>query len=51
MATDNTAALCTDPVHNKAILDHIPVERWGEQEDLMGIEVFLASDASSYMNG
>lgn len=51
MATDNTAPLRADPVRNKAILDRIPAGRWGEPEDLKGIVVFLASEASSYMNG
>ena len=51
MATDNTAALQADPVRNKAILDRIPAGRWGEPEDLKGIVVFLASEASSYLNG
>jgi 2-deoxy-D-gluconate 3-dehydrogenase len=51
MATDNTAALQADPVRNKAILDRIPAGRWGKPEDLKGIAVFLASEASSYMSG
>jgi 2-deoxy-D-gluconate 3-dehydrogenase len=51
MATDNTAALRADPERNKAILDRIPAGRWGEPRDLMGIAVFLASDASEYVNG
>ncbi|MBN2354689.1 2-dehydro-3-deoxy-D-gluconate 5-dehydrogenase KduD [candidate division KSB1 bacterium] len=51
MATDNTAPLRADPARNKAILDRIPAGRWGEPEDLQGIAVFLASEASSYMNG
>ena len=51
MATDNTAALRADPERNKAILDRIPAGRWGEPEDLKGVAVFLASEASSYING
>ncbi|MCI0494193.1 2-dehydro-3-deoxy-D-gluconate 5-dehydrogenase KduD [candidate division KSB1 bacterium] len=51
MATDNTAALQADPVRNKAILDRIPAGRWGEPQDLKGIAVFLASEASSYLYG
>ncbi len=50
-ATENTAALRADPERNKAILDRIPAGRWGELEDLQGIAVFLASEASSYMQG
>jgi 2-dehydro-3-deoxy-D-gluconate 5-dehydrogenase len=51
IATDNTKALREDSVRNKSILDRIPAGRWGEPEDLMGTVVFLASDASSYLNG
>ncbi len=51
MATDNTAPLRADPVRSKAILDRIPAGRWGEPKDLQGVVVFLASEASSYMNG
>ena len=51
IATDNTAALRADAVRNKAILERIPHGRWGETEDLKGPIVFLASDASQYVNG
>jgi 2-deoxy-D-gluconate 3-dehydrogenase len=51
MATDNTAPLRADPVRNKAILDRIPAGRWGEPEDLKGVVVFLASEASAYLQG
>ena len=33
------------------MLDHIPADRWGEPADLMGAVVFLASNASNYVNG
>ncbi len=51
MATDNTAALRTDPDRAPAILERIPAGRWGKPADLMGAVVFLASSASDYMNG
>jgi 2-deoxy-D-gluconate 3-dehydrogenase len=51
MATENTRALREDPARNKAILDRIPAGRWGTPEDLQGPAVFLASDASHYMQG
>lgn len=51
MATDNTAPLRADPVRSKTILDRIPAGRWGEPADLKGVVVFLASNASSYMQG
>ena len=51
MATDNTAPLRADPVRSKAILERIPAGRWGLPDDLKGIAVFLASEASDYVNG
>jgi 2-deoxy-D-gluconate 3-dehydrogenase len=51
MATENTRALREDPERNKAILERIPTGRWGMPEDLQGTVVFLASDASAYING
>jgi 2-deoxy-D-gluconate 3-dehydrogenase len=51
MATDNTAALRADPERSKAILERIPAGRWGMPDDLKGVAVFLASEASNYVNG
>lgn len=51
MATDNTAALRADEARNSAILERIPAGRWGVPADLAGPVVFLASDASNYVNG
>lgn len=51
MATDNTAALRANEERSKAILDRIPAGRWGENTDLQGVAVFLASPASDYLNG
>ena len=51
IATDNTEALRNDEVRYKSILERIPQERWGTPEDLGGPAVFLASDASNYVNG
>lgn len=51
MATNNTKALREDPVRSKAILERIPAGRWGLPEDLKGVAVFLASQASDYLNG
>jgi len=51
MATDNTKPLREDPDRNRAILDRIPAGRWGTPDDLKGLVVFLASEASSYING
>ncbi|MDD6615737.1 MAG: gluconate 5-dehydrogenase [Lachnospiraceae bacterium] len=33
------------------IISKTPAERWGDPEDLMGPAVFLASDASDFVNG
>ncbi|WP_418114020.1 2-dehydro-3-deoxy-D-gluconate 5-dehydrogenase KduD [Vibrio scophthalmi] len=51
MATNNTAALRADELRNKEILDRIPAGRWGKPADLAGPCVFLASNASDYING
>lgn len=51
IATNNTQALREDPERSKAILDRIPVGRWGVPDDFKGPVVFLASSASDYVNG
>lgn len=51
MATEMTQALIDDPNRNKLILSRIPAGRWGQAQDLKGAAVFLASDASDYVNG
>jgi 2-deoxy-D-gluconate 3-dehydrogenase len=51
MATNNTAALRADENRNASILERIPAGRWGVPDDLAGPVVFLASQASDYVNG
>ena len=51
MDTDLNAALKSDPVRNEQILARIPAGRWGRPEDVQGAVIFLASDASDYLNG
>ncbi|WP_319519760.1 2-dehydro-3-deoxy-D-gluconate 5-dehydrogenase KduD [uncultured Martelella sp.] len=51
MATNNTAALRADEERSSEILGRIPAARWGLPRDLAGPVVFLASEASSYVNG
>ena len=49
--TDLPAAIKDDPVRGPQILSRIPMGRWGQPEELAGLAVFLASDASNYMHG
>lgn len=51
IATDNTQALQDDADRSQSILARIPQNRWGKPTDFKGPVVFLASEASSYMNG
>ncbi|MDU7705735.1 MAG: SDR family oxidoreductase [Clostridium sp.] len=52
MATELTDTMKrTDPKQYASITERIPKQRWGSMEDLQGISVFLASDASSYITG
>lgn len=52
IATPQTAPLRT-PGHpfNSFILSKTPANRWGTPEDLEGPAIFLASDASDFVNG
>jgi 2-deoxy-D-gluconate 3-dehydrogenase len=49
--TDNTKALQENPQRNESILARIPKDRWGTPEDFKGPAIFLASEASNYVNG
>jgi len=49
--TNMANSLKYHPVRGQQILDRIPCGRWGCPEELMGLVVFLASDASNYMHG
>ncbi|MEE2659695.1 MAG: SDR family oxidoreductase [Candidatus Latescibacterota bacterium] len=51
VVTDNTEALRADAERSKAILSRIPAGRWGDPDDFRGPAVFLASEASRYVNG
>ncbi|MFQ9698387.1 MAG: SDR family oxidoreductase, partial [Zhenhengia sp.] len=43
---DNTRHPC-----DQFIIAKTPAARWGTPEDLMGPAIFLASDASNFVNG
>lgn len=49
--TDMTQALVDDPAFNDWVLGRSPAGRWGQVSDLVGPAVWLASDASGYVNG
>jgi 2-deoxy-D-gluconate 3-dehydrogenase len=51
MATEMNEALIADPNRNKLIAARIPAQRWGQPDDMKGAAIFLASDASDYVNG
>lgn len=51
MATNNTQQLRQDEERSSDILARIPAGRWGTPADLEGAAVFLASEASDYVNG
>jgi gluconate 5-dehydrogenase len=49
--TDMTAALVADEKFNAWLVGRTPSRRWGDVQDLAGAAVFLASDASRFVNG
>jgi gluconate 5-dehydrogenase len=49
--TELNTALFEDPEFNAWLEKRTPTGRWGEVEELVGAAVFLASDASSFVNG
>jgi len=51
IATEMNTALMDDEKRAESILARIPAGRWGKPEDFKGAVVFLASKASSYVNG
>ncbi len=51
IVTDATAPAVQHEVLNETILHRTPARRWGKTEDLEGIAVYLASDASNFHTG
>lgn len=51
IVTDNTRRLLEDKDLKATIDARIPAGRWGQPADIVGPAVFLASDASRYVNG
>jgi len=49
--TDNTGPLRKNKERYQEITNRIPLGRWGNPEDLGGVAVFLASEASDYITG
>lgn len=49
--TELTEAIQNNPERFQAISSRIPLGRWADPEDLAGLAVFLASEASAYISG
>jgi len=49
--TDMTSSLAEDPQFDSWLKNRTPAARWGDPAELVGTAVFLASKASSYING
>jgi gluconate 5-dehydrogenase len=49
--TELNVALFTNPEFDSWVRKRTPAGRWGEVEELIGAAIFLASDASNFVNG
>ncbi len=51
MVTDMNEALIANPEFDAWVKARTPMRRWGLPEELQGVAIFLASDASNYVSG
>ena len=51
METEMTARSRAEPEIYQRVIDNTPMKRYGREEEVKGIVVFLASRASSFMTG
>ncbi|MGC9468302.1 MAG: SDR family NAD(P)-dependent oxidoreductase [Anaerolineae bacterium] len=49
--TEMNRPLLDDPERYQAFVSQIPLGRWGDLEEIGGVTLFLASDASSFVTG
>jgi len=51
VATDNTAALQSDPERSADLMARVPAGRWGTPEEIAWPVAFLASDLAGFLHG
>ena len=51
MITDMNQALIDNPTFDAWVKGRTPAKRWGKPDELVGAAIFLASNASNYVNG